>query len=239
MTGVALVTGAGGGLGRAIALVLDRLGLSVAAHYNSNAEGAKQLADALQNESILVQADCSDWESVRLMEERVRSELGPVTVLVNSGAVRIDGLMAAQAPAEWARVIEVNLIGVFHVCRAVLPRMLAQRDGRIVNIVSPAGLGGSEGQTAYSASKAGVIGMTRSLALECAKRRVTVNALSPGFMATALTEDVPEAARDRIVERIPLRRITTPEEVAEAVAFIVQTPYMTGQVVSVDGGLSA
>jgi 3-oxoacyl-[acyl-carrier protein] reductase len=235
---VALVTGASGGLGAAIACVLDRRGFRLALLYHSNAERARQVQREMRNLSLAVQADVASWESVREMEATVEAELGPVAVVVNCSGVRRDGLMATQSPDEWADVVSTNLLGTFHVCRAVLPRMLASRWGRVVNVVSPAGVVGSAGQTAYSASKAGVIGMTRSLALECARRGVTVNALSPGYMETDMTRDLPSQAKQKLLDAIPLRRVTTPGEVAETVALIVDTPYMTGHVLAVDGGMS-
>jgi 3-oxoacyl-[acyl-carrier protein] reductase len=236
---VALVTGGSGALGAAIAVELDRVGMSVAVNHHTNSVAAKSVCEQLENPALAVQADLGDWSEVSAMEERVRRELGPVAVLVNCGAIRRDGLMATQSPAEWAEVIRVNLVGTFHACRAVVPRMLKMRWGRIINVVSPAGILGNSGQTAYGASKAGVIGLTKTLAVECGRRGVTVNALSPGFMQTALTGDVPQAAVDRLLDRVPLARITTAEEVARATAFIVDSGYMTGQVISVDGGLTA
>lgn len=235
---VALVTGGSGALGAALARTLDARGFRVALHYAGNRDGAEKAAAALTNHSCVVGADVADWASTTAMVEQVEAALGPVAVLVNSGAVRRDGLMATQSVSDWTRTIEVNLVGTFHTCRAVLPGMLRARWGRIVNVVSPSGLIGSRGQTAYSASKAGVIGMTRSLALECGRRNVTVNALSPGFMVTELTGAVPEAVRQGYVDRTATRRFVTPEEVARGLDLLVDADSMTGQVLSIDGGLS-
>jgi 3-oxoacyl-[acyl-carrier protein] reductase len=235
---VALVTGASGALGSAVARLLDRKGYRLALHYATNEAAAKKVQTGLTNDSVTVRADVGDWEQVTAMVDDVAGRLGPVAVLVNSGAVRRDGLMASQSVHEWAATIQVNLIGTFHVTRAVLPGMLHQRWGRVVNVVSPAGLIGSRGQTAYSASKAGVIGMTRSLALECGRRNVTVNALSPGFMETELTDEVPADVRDNFLRRTAVRRFATPEEVAAGVDLLVESAYMTGQVLSIDGGLA-
>ncbi len=225
MTGhsdVALVTGASGALGAAVAEVLDARGYRLALHYSTGEERAKQVSARLRGESITVQADVGDWDSVRAMAERVQAELGLVSVLVTASAVRRDGLMATQSVHEWAQTIQVNLLGTFYACRAVLPAMLSQRWGRVITVVSPAGIIGSSGQTAYSASKAAVIGMTRSLALECGRRNVTVNALSPGFMSTALTEGLPEQARQRLVDRSAIRRAGTPAEVARGVGLLLE-----------------
>jgi 3-oxoacyl-[acyl-carrier protein] reductase len=235
---VALVTGGSGQLGGEICRVLDAAGYDVAVHYMSGAERAEAVASELGRRTTVVQADLADWDAVAEMEEKVRAELGPVAVLVNSGAVRNDGLMAGQSPEKWRQVIDVNLIGTFHACRAVVARMLRARWGRIVNVVSPAGLIGSPGQTAYSASKAGVIGMTRSLAYECGRRGVTVNCLSPGFMETEITAGVPAEVKEAILARTPLARFGNPAEVAALIPMIVDAAYMTGQVISVDGGLS-
>lgn len=237
-TGVALVTGASGALGAHCAKVLDAKGYRLALHYTRNEEAARKVATELTNDTLVVGADIGDWSAVTAMNERIAGELGDVAVLVNSGAVRRDGLMATQSVLDWTETIQVNLIGAFHVSRAVLPAMLRARWGRIINVVSPAALIGSSGQTAYSASKAGVIGMTRSLALECGRRKVTVNALSPGFMVTELTRNVPEEVAAQFLARTTIRRFVTPDEVARGVELLVDSAGMTGQVLSIDGGLS-
>lgn len=236
--GVALVTGASGALGAAISTVLDDMGFSLALHYAGNESAAKELGERLTNPAMTVQADVGDWLAVTAMAAAVADELGPVGVVVNSGGVRKDGLMATQSVQEWANTIQVNLLGTFHVTRAVLPGMLRSRWGRVINVVSPAGLIGSRGQTAYSASKAGVVGMTRSLALECGRRNVTVNALSPGFIETELTREVPEEVRQDFLRRTAVRRFATADEVAAATRLLVESDYMTGQVLSIDGGLA-
>lgn len=237
-TGIALVTGASGALGAACVKALDAKGYRLALHYAGNEDGARKVAAGLTNEAIVVGADVADWAAVTAMVEQVTEQLGTVSVLVNSGAIRRDGLMATQSVADWTATIGVNLIGSFHTSRAVLPAMLRSRWGRIINVVSPAALIGSKGQTAYSASKAGVIGMTRSLALECGRRGVTVNAISPGFMATEITSSVPEEVRAGFADRTPIRRFVTPEEVAAGVRLLAESAAMTGQVLSIDGGLS-
>jgi 3-oxoacyl-[acyl-carrier protein] reductase len=235
---VALVTGASGALGAAVARVLDRIGCRTALHYRSRSAEAEKLQGELINQSITVQADVSDWPAVAAMERAVRGCLGPVDIVVTCAGVRLDAVMAGQAPDEWRRVVETNLLGTFHAVRAVLPRMLRRRWGRVVTVVSPSGLRGIPGQTAYAASKAGVVGLTRTLAMECARRNVTVNALSPGYMDTALTETLPRDTRSALLRLVPLQRAAEPAEVAEAVRFIAETPYLTGQVISVDGGAS-
>jgi len=235
---VALVTGGSGGFGKALALQLDALGFRVAVHYNSSEAAARQTADLLTNESVVVRGDISSWaDSFRLHDEVVQA-LGPVDVLVNNGGVRHDSLMAMQDPGQWRSVIDTNLLGAFHSSRLCLPSMLTQRWGRIINIVSPSALIATPGQTAYSASKAGLIGLTRTLAAECAARGVTVNALSPGFMITKMTEGLSDTVKDGIRAKCPMRRFGTTDEIARSVGFFVETDYMTGQVVSIDGGVS-
>jgi 3-oxoacyl-[acyl-carrier protein] reductase len=235
---VALVTGASGGLGGAIAAELDALGCRVALHYHSSPDAARVLADKFQHESLLVQGDVACWESVTALHDQVRAELGGIDVLVSNAAIRNDSLMALQSPESWRQVIDTNLVGTFHVCRAVLPSMLHRRWGRIVNVVSPSGLIATRGQTAYSASKAGMIGLTRTLAAECGRRGVTVNALSPGFMETRLTAGVSQRFKDTMAENLPVPRFTTPEEVASSISLFLDNAYITGQVISVDGGIS-
>lgn len=235
---VALVTGASGGLGRDLAIELDRLGCRVAIHYNSSLAGAQEVQDKLHNESMLVTGDVGDWEAVGRMYQEIRERLGPIDVLVNNAAIRKDALMAMQDPGSWRQVIETNLLGTFYTCRVAIGHMFRQRWGRIINVVSPSGLIATAGQTAYSASKAGVIGLTRTLAAECGQRGVTVNALSPGFMITKMTKDLPSQIGDKIRERAPIPRFGLTDEVARSMGFFLDSDYMTGQVISIDGGVS-
>jgi 3-oxoacyl-[acyl-carrier protein] reductase len=235
---VALVTGASGGLGQALAVELDQLGCRVALHYNSSEGPALAIQAKLENDSVVVGGDVASWDAVQQMHARIAEVLGPVDVLVNNAAVRKDALLAMQSPADWRRVIDVNLVGTFHTARAAVPHMLRQRWGRVINVVSPSGLIATAGQTAYGASKAGVIGLTKTLAAECGRRGVTVNALSPGFMETAMTEGASEKFKAGMRENLPVPRFTTPDEVARAVGVFLDNDYATGQVLSVDGGIS-
>ncbi len=234
---VALVTGASGALGAAVVRRLDAMGWRVGIHYAANEDGELAVQKDCTNDSVVVQADVARWDEVKAMEELVRERLGPVSVLVNSAAVRIDGLMAGQPVADWHRTVEVNLLGTFHTCRACVPHMLVGRWGRIVNVVSPIGTTGNPGQTAYAASKAAVVGLTRSLAMECGRRGVTVNALSPGFMDSAMVASLPEDVRRELIGRAAIRREIDPAEVAAAVGFLVESPAVTGAVIPVDGGM--
>ena len=235
---VALVTGASGGLGGALAVELDRLGHRVALHANRGEVAARAVQDKLEHDSVVVTGDLRSWDAVCALHDQVVERLGPVDVLVNNAAVRKDGLMAMQSPEDWRLVIDTNLVGTFHTTRLALPHMLRQRWGRVVNVVSPSGLIATAGQTAYGASKAGVIGLTKTLAAECGRRGVTVNALSPGFMETAMTDGLPDRVRDGMRERLPIPRFTTPEEVAGSIRVFLDNDYATGQVLSVDGGIS-
>jgi 3-oxoacyl-[acyl-carrier protein] reductase len=235
---VALVTGASGGLGQALAIELDQLGFRVAVHYNSSEGPARAVHSKLVNDSVVVGGDVGSWDAVRGMQARIEAELGPVDVLVNNAAIRKDALMAMQSPEDWRLVIDTNLVGTFHTARAAVPHMLRQRWGRVINVVSPSGLIATAGQTAYGASKAGVIGLTKTLAAECGRRGVTVNALSPGFMETAMTEGASERFKAGIREKLPVPRFTTPDEVARAIGVFLDNDYVTGQVLSVDGGIS-
>jgi 3-oxoacyl-[acyl-carrier protein] reductase len=235
---VALVTGASGGLGQALAIELDQLGCRVAVHYNRSEGPALAVQSKLENDSVVVGGDVGSWDAVRDMQARIEAELGPVDVLVNNAAVRKDALMAMQPPEDWRRVIDTNLMGTFHTARATVPHMLRQRWGRVINTVSPSGLIATAGQTAYGASKAGVIGLTRTLAAECGRRGVTVNALSPGFMETAMTDGASEKFKAGMREKLPVPRFTTPDEVARAIGVFLDNDYVTGQVLSVDGGIS-
>ncbi|MFJ4781435.1 SDR family NAD(P)-dependent oxidoreductase [Streptomyces sp. NPDC088762] len=235
---VALVTGASGGLGQALALELDALGCRVAVHYNSSREAAEAVREKLVNPSVLVTGDVGSWEATQALYKEISDGLGPVDVLVNNGAIRKDSLMAMQNPADWAQVIQTNLIGSFHTARASVPYMLRKRWGRVINIVSPSGIIATAGQTAYSASKAGLIGFTRTLAAECGRRGVTVNALSPGFMITGMTNTLPDRVIEGMEDKAPIPRFVTVEEVARSVGLFLDQDCMTGQVISIDSGVS-
>ncbi|RST15770.1 SDR family NAD(P)-dependent oxidoreductase [Streptomyces sp. WAC05374] len=235
---VALVTGASGGLGQALAIELDALGCRVAVHYNSSEERARAVQDKLTHDSVVVGGDVGSYEAVTAMYGEIADRLGPVDVLVNNGAIRKDALMAMQSPADWADVIRTNLIGSFHTARVAVPHMLRQRWGRVINVVSPSGLIATAGQTAYSASKAGLIGFTRTLAAECGRRGVTVNALSPGFMITGMTQDLPDRVKEGMESKAPVPRFVTVEEVARSASLFLDQDCMTGQVISIDSGVS-
>lgn len=234
----ALVTGASGALGGVAARVLAARGLPVALHAHAHPERAEMLAGGLDGPTAVVGGDIGTAEGAEAVVAAATEALGPVRVLVHCAGVRVDGLVVGQDPAVWAETVRVNLLGTYHVDRAVLPAMLKARWGRIVNVSSPVASFGNAGQSAYAASKAGVEALTRTLAQEVGRRSITVNALSPGFVASALTAEVADAARDRLLDRTALRRPATPEEIGPVLAMLLDAGYLTGQVVAVDGGMT-
>ncbi|CAN5642076.1 3-oxoacyl-[acyl-carrier-protein] reductase [soil metagenome] len=241
---VALVTGASRGIGRAVAVALARSGHPVGVNYMSRGDEAKEtlsLIEEVGGEGVCVQADVGDPNEVSRGFAEVEDALGPVTILVNNAGVRHDGLALGMMDESWEQVIRINLSGTFYCCRRALRSMLRGRWGRIVNISSIAGLRASPGQTNYSAAKAGVIGLTKTLAKEVATKGITVNAVAPGLIATELTTDLPGNRFDEMVAEIPLKRAGTPEDVAGTVRFLCseEAAYVTGGVFVTDGGLTS
>lgn len=234
---VAFVTGASRGIGRACAQALADEGLRVAVGYREDKDGASATAGTCPG-AITVRIDITDAESVAAAFDEVEQSLGPVTVLVNNAGLRRDGLLMRMKQADWDAVIDGNLSGVFRCTKRALPGMLRGKWGRIVSIGSVAGTTGNAGQANYAASKAAIVGFSKSLAREVARHGVTANVVAPGLVDTALTQDLSEAQREKLLAQIPMGRTGTPEEVAEAVRFCVRASYMTGAVVAVDGGLS-
>jgi 3-oxoacyl-[acyl-carrier protein] reductase len=237
----ALVTGGSRGIGRAICVALARAGYSVVINYKSNENAATETATLVQAcgaEAVLLPFDVADKLSVRATLDGWLPTIAPgkIEVLVNNAGVRQDALMAMMADDQWDEVIAASLLGMYHVTRQLLPSMVLNRYGRIINIVSLSGIKGMAGQVNYAAAKAGIIGATKSLALEVAKRNITVNAIAPGFIKTDMTADLNE---QEIVNLIPMKRMGLPEEVAHLVAFLAsdKADYITGQVISINGGL--
>jgi 3-oxoacyl-(acyl-carrier-protein) reductase len=242
LTGTAcLVTGGSRGIGRAIALELGRHGASVAVGYAHNREAAEEVAAEVATsggQSLAFGCDVQDPEAVETAVAGVVKRFGKIDVLVNNAGITRDRSLAKMSHEEWDDVLQTNLTSVFHLTARVLPHMVQAGFGRIVNISSVIGLHGNFGQANYAAAKAGIIGFTKSAALELARKGVTVNAIAPGFIETEMIVAMPDDVRARILEKIPMGRFGRPEEVAQAVVFLVSSgEYITGQVIAIDGGL--
>ncbi len=241
---IALVTGASRGIGHASCLALARAGLSVAVGYRSDPEGAEEAvakATAEGVRALAVSVDVRDEASVDEAFKRVERDLGPVRVVVNNAGFTRDGLAVKYTADNWDATLDTNLRGAFLCSRRALAAMLKAKWGRIINVASAAALRGNAGQVAYSASKAGLVGMTKSLAREVGGRGITVNAVCPGFVATRMTEPQGEEIRKRYVEMTPAGRFGTPEEVAAVIAFLAgpEASYVNGATIAIDGGLTA
>lgn len=237
---IALVSGASRGLGRAIALELGRAGATVLVNYRTSADAAAEVVAAVGNDSEAIQADVSTQEGVDRLFAAV-DERGKLDVLVNNAGITRDGLMPRMPDEDWLEVLNTNATGYFRMSRAASLRMMRKRSGSIINITSVSGLKGNAGQTNYSASKAAIIGMTRSLARELGRRRVRVNAVAPGFFDTDMTKGLSEEVHRHVAQAIPMRRLGQPEEIGGIVRFLAgdAASYITGQVFVVDGGLTA
>ena len=239
----AVVTGGSRGIGRAICLELARGGANVMLCYAGNEEAALDTVaacEALGAKAAAMRCDVSKTDEVKALVDAALQQFGAVHILVNNAGITRDGLLMTMKEDAWDQVLDTNLKGAFLTMKAVARTMMKQRYGRIVNLSSVVGLHGNAGQVNYAASKAGVIGMTKSLAKELASRGVTVNAVAPGFIDTDMTAALPQAARDALLPTIPAQRLGAAEEVAQAVAFLAsdQAAYITGQVLVVDGGMS-
>jgi acetoacetyl-CoA reductase len=239
---VAIVTGGTRGIGGAITRMLAKAGVKVAAGYSRGQEGAEKLKAELERDgskvSIHQGSVHSPQDCERVVKEAV-AQWGRVDFLINNAGITIDKTVRRMTDEDWTGVMDVNLSGTFRMTKSVLELMIAQGSGRIVNISSVIGQTGNIGQANYAASKAGLIGFTKSLALETAQRGITVNAVAPGFIATEMVGAIPKEILDKIVERIPQRRLGTPEEVARVVRFLLEdeSSYITGAVFNINGGL--
>ena len=238
----AVVTGSSRGIGRAIALELSRRGASVVVNYRSSADAANEVVDAIESEggqAIAVQADVGDPDQAKQLMQAAIDTFGGLDILVNNAGTTRDQLLMLMSEDDWDVVLRTNLKGVFNCCKAAARKMMRQRSGRIVSVSSVSGIAGQGGQTNYAASKAGVIGFTKSLAKELGGRGITVNAVAPGFVLTDLTADLSDELKQQAIEATPLGRMGEPEEIAQAVAFLASdsASFITGEVLTVDGGL--
>ena len=239
---VALVTGGSRGIGREIALCFARLGARVIINYRENRDAAEEvlrqaLADGGRAE--LAPFDVGRQEQVEEAFKQAVDQHQKIDILVNNAGITVDGLLLRQQPPDWDRIIDVNLRGVFHCTKAASRRMIRQRQGRIVNLTSVAGQMGNVGQSIYAASKAGIVGFTKSMARELAPRGITVNAVAPGFIETEMTAALDEDTRSKYLDAIPLGRFGNGDDVAQTVAFLAGPggQYITGQTSGVNGGL--
>lgn len=237
---VAIVTGGSRGIGAEIARELAKNGAKVAINYQSNVDSANKIVDEIEKlggVSAAIQCDVANSEdATRLIEETIE-HFGKVDILVNNAGITRDRTFRRMSAEEWNEVIDVNLNSIFHTTNAAINHMLEQKFGRIINISSIIGQAGGFGQTNYSASKAGMLGFTKSLALETARNGITVNAVCPGFIATEMVAAMPENVLENMISKIPMQRLGQTEEIAEAVLYLTQAKYVTGQAINVNGGL--
>ncbi|MDR3091833.1 MAG: 3-oxoacyl-[acyl-carrier-protein] reductase [Clostridiales bacterium] len=239
---VALITGASRGIGRGCALEFAKRGYDIALVYAGNhnaAQATQQAVSALGVRTFCCACDVSDFEGVGALTARVLEELGPIRVLVNNAGVTADNLLLKMSETDFDRVLDINLKGAFNFIKHSYSHFMKQRDGRIINISSVIGQMGNPGQANYAASKAGLIGLTKSVARELASRGVTCNAIAPGYIETDMTTTMTGQAREAMTSAIPMKRVGTVSDVASAAAFLAsaEAGYITGQVLSVNGGL--
>lgn len=238
---IALVTGGSQGIGRATALALANQGADVAIMARSieKCEAVAGEIRALGRRALPIQGDLARADQIKAAVEKVGAELGPISILVNNAAITRDGLLLRMKRDDWDDVLNTNLTGVFLTIQQVLPMMMKARRGRIVNLTSVVAQSGNIGQANYIAAKSGIIGLTKAVAREYASRQITVNAVSPGFIETPMTEALAEAARQAMLEQIPLKRAGSDHDVASTVAFLAsdEAGYITGQVINVNGGM--
>ena len=242
MDKVALVTGAARGIGKQIAITLAKEGYNIALNYRTNTDSIVELKNQIENfgvECLLVQGDVSVFEDAERIANETFEKFGRINVLVNNAGITKDMLLLRMKPEDFMNVIDVNLVGTYNMTKNVSGYMMKAREGRIINVSSVVGISGNAGQSNYSASKAGIIGFTKSLAKELASRNILVNAVAPGFIETDMTNVLKDEVKEKIAEQIPLRREGKVEEVANVVKFLASddSSYITGQVINIDGGM--
>ncbi len=242
MNKVAVITGGTRGIGKQIAISLAKNGYDIAINYRTENDDLKNLVNQINEIGVKIstyKCDVSDFSSSEEFIKSIISEFGKIDVLINNAGITKDGLLMRMKKEDFQSVIDVNLVGTFNITRNVIPHMIKAKAGRIVNISSVVGVSGNAGQTNYSASKAGIIGFTKSLAKEVASRNITVNAVAPGFIQTQMTDVLKDDVKEEILKQIPLKRFGTTEDVANVVKFLVseESTYITGQVINIDGGM--
>ncbi len=240
---VALVTGASRGIGRQTAITLASYGATVIVNYNGSREKAEEVAAQLKEKggnAAIYGCNVSDYAAVETMMKELVKEYGRIDILVNNAGITKDGLLMKMSEEDYDAVLDINLKGTFNCIKHISRQMLKQKGGRIINLSSVVGVYGNAGQVNYSASKAGVIGITKSVAKELGSRGITVNAVAPGFIITEMTDAMPEDAKKQVSDRIAMKRLGEVTDVAETVAFLAsdKAAYITGQVICVDGGMS-
>ncbi len=240
---VALVTGAGRGIGREIALTLAQYGADVIVNYNGSEEKAKEVVQEIEKmgkKAVAVKCTVDDYEMCGKMITDMLAEFGHIDILVNNAGITRDNLVIKMTEEDFDDVIATNLKGTFNTIKHMYRPFIKQKSGKIINLTSVTGILGNAGQANYAASKAGVIGLTKSMARELASRSITVNAVAPGYIDTDMTQAMTDAAKEATLAQIPLKRVGTPKDIAETVAFLAsdKASYITGQVISVDGGMA-
>lgn len=235
---VTFITGSTRGIGLAIAKAFAQAGANIVLNGRSaiSAELITEI-EAFGVKCIGVSGDISDFEEAGRMIQETQEKLGPITILINNAGITNDKLMLRMKPEEFDQVLKINLVGTFNMTQQVLKKMLKQREGTIINLSSVSGLIGNVGQANYAASKAGVVGFTKSVAREVAPRGITCNAIAPGFIQTDMTDVLSDKVKEQVTQNIPLQRFGQVEDVAQTAIFLAKNPYITGQVINVDGGL--
>lgn len=240
---IALVTGASRGIGSAIAKKLASMGATVIVNYSGSEAKAQECVDQIKaagGQAVMMKCDVSDYTACKELAEAIIKEYGRLDILVNNAGITKDGLIMKMSESDFDQVIAINLKGAFNMIQNFSRTFLKQKSGKIINISSVSGVMGNAGQANYSASKAGIIGLTKSVARELASRHVCVNAVAPGFVETDMTDQMPQAAKDGMMQMIPMGRLGAVDDIANAVAFLASdaADYITGQVLCVDGGMA-